>query len=41
MNPLARKAFGGLVGMFLAMAMPLFGIAWTFDWWQAWLFLAV
>jgi protein-S-isoprenylcysteine O-methyltransferase Ste14 len=41
MNPLARKAFGGLVGLFLAMAVLLFGIAWTLDWWQAWLFLAV
>ncbi len=27
--------------MFLAMTVLLFGIAWTFDWWQAWLFLAV
>lgn len=41
MDALARKAFEGLVGMFLAMAVLLFGIAWTFDWWQAWLFLAV
>lgn len=41
MTALARKALEGLVGMFLAMAILLFGIAWTFDWWQAWLFLAV
>jgi protein-S-isoprenylcysteine O-methyltransferase Ste14 len=41
MNALARKALEGLVGMFLAMAVLLFGIAWTLDWWQAWLFLAV
>lgn len=41
MDALARKAFEGLVGMFLAMAVLLFGIAWTFDWWQAWLFLAI
>ncbi len=41
MNALARKAFQGLVGMFLALAMLLFGCAWTLDWWQAWLFLAV
>ena len=41
MNALARKAFEGLVGMFLATAVLLFGIAWTLDWWQAWLFLAV
>ncbi len=41
MNALARKAFEGLAGMFLAVAILLFGIAWTLDWWQAWLFLAV
>jgi protein-S-isoprenylcysteine O-methyltransferase Ste14 len=41
MNALARKAFEGLAGMFLAMAVLLFGIAWTLDWWQAWLFLTV
>ena len=41
MDALARKAFAGLVGVFLVTAVLLFGIAWTFDWWQAWLFLAV
>jgi protein-S-isoprenylcysteine O-methyltransferase Ste14 len=41
MDALARKALQGVVGMFLAMAVLLFGIAWTLDWWQAWLFLAV
>ena len=41
MNALARKALEGLAGMFVAMAVLLFGIAWTLDWWQAWLFLAV
>ena len=41
MDALARKAFAGLVGWFLVTAVLLFGIAWTFDWWQAWLFLAV
>jgi protein-S-isoprenylcysteine O-methyltransferase Ste14 len=41
MDALARKAFAGLVGMFLVVAVLLFGIAWTLDWWQAWLFLAV
>jgi protein-S-isoprenylcysteine O-methyltransferase Ste14 len=41
MDALARKALEGLVGMFLAMAGLLFGIAWTLDWWQAWLCLAV
>lgn len=41
MNALTRKAIKGLVGLFLAMAALLFCIPWTFDWWQAWLFLAV
>lgn len=41
MQPLARQAIAGLVGLFLAMAMLLFGIAWTLDWWQAWLFLGI
>jgi protein-S-isoprenylcysteine O-methyltransferase Ste14 len=41
MDALARKAFEGLVGMVLVMAGLLFGIAWTLDWWQAWLCLAV
>ena len=38
---LTRKAFLGLVALFLVMAALLFGGAGTFDWWQAWLFLAV
>jgi protein-S-isoprenylcysteine O-methyltransferase Ste14 len=41
MDALARKALQGLVGVFLATAVLLFAIAWTLDWWQAWLFLAV
>jgi protein-S-isoprenylcysteine O-methyltransferase Ste14 len=40
MNALTRKALQGLVGLFLALAATLFGLAWTLDWWQAWLFLA-
>ncbi len=40
-RPLIGKAITGLVGLFLAMVVLLFGIPWTFDWWQAWLFLAV
>ena len=41
MNTLARKAFQSLTGLFLAMAALLFGVPWTFDYWQAWVFLAV
>ena len=41
MDTLARKAFQSLTGLFLAMAALLFGVPWTFDYWQAWVFLAV
>ena len=41
MDALARKAFQSLTGLFLAMATLLFGVPWTFDYWQAWIFLAV
>jgi len=41
MDKLTRKALQGLVGLFLALAATLFALAWTFDWWQAWLFLAI
>ncbi|HEY6983098.1 isoprenylcysteine carboxylmethyltransferase family protein [Reyranella sp.] len=41
MQRLARKAFIGLGCLFLAMAALLFGPSWTFDYWQAWAFLAV
>ncbi|SKA20981.1 Protein-S-isoprenylcysteine O-methyltransferase Ste14 [Enhydrobacter aerosaccus] len=41
MNTLAGKALQGLVGLFLAMAALLFGLPWTIDYWQAWLFLFV
>ncbi len=41
MGKLARQGAMGLVGLFLAMAVLLFGIPWTFGYWQAWLFLAV
>ncbi|MBN9490052.1 MAG: isoprenylcysteine carboxylmethyltransferase family protein [Alphaproteobacteria bacterium] len=41
MDTLARKAFQSLTGLFLAMAALLFGVPWTFDYWQAWIFLAV
>jgi protein-S-isoprenylcysteine O-methyltransferase Ste14 len=41
MNILHKKAFGGLLILFLAMASLLFIPAWTLDYWQAWAFLAV
>ena len=41
MDTLARKAFQSLTGLFFAMAALLFGVPWTFDYWQAWVFLAV
>ncbi|HTR83909.1 MAG TPA: isoprenylcysteine carboxylmethyltransferase family protein [Reyranella sp.] len=41
MDALTRKALQGLVGLFFALAAVLFGLAWTLDWWQAWLFLGV
>jgi hypothetical protein len=41
MNMLDIKAFGGLLLLMLAMAALLFIPAWTFDYWQAWIFLAV
>jgi protein-S-isoprenylcysteine O-methyltransferase Ste14 len=41
MNSLNRKAFGGLLFLFLVMAALLFIPAGTLDYWQAWLFLAV
>jgi protein-S-isoprenylcysteine O-methyltransferase Ste14 len=37
----ARKAFVGLVALFLVMAALLFAPPWTFDYWQAWVYLAV
>src|ERR1700730_13319866 len=36
-----RKAFGGLAILILVMASLLFAAAGTFDYWQAWTFLAV
>ena len=36
-----RRSFGGLALLYLVLAVILFGTAGTFDYWQAWLFLAV
>ena len=41
MSALNFKAFGGLLLLFLAMAALLFIPAWTFNYWQAWVLLAV
>jgi protein-S-isoprenylcysteine O-methyltransferase Ste14 len=41
MSMLHKKAFGGLLFLFLVMASVLFLAAGTLDYWQAWTFLAV
>ena len=41
MNALPIKAFAGLLILFLAVSALLFLTAGTFDYWQAWTFLAV
>jgi protein-S-isoprenylcysteine O-methyltransferase Ste14 len=40
MNTLAVKAFAGFLNLFVILSLCLFLPAWTFDFWQAWLFLA-
>lgn len=41
MNSLDRKAFGGLMQLTVVLAVSLFIPAGTFNYWQAWVFLAV
>jgi protein-S-isoprenylcysteine O-methyltransferase Ste14 len=41
MNPLNRKAFGGLLQLMVFMAAALFIPAGTLNYWQAWVFLGV
>ena len=41
MTALSSRAFASAAGLFVVMAALLFGPPWTFDWWQAWLFLVV
>ena len=41
MNPVNKKAFGGLLQLIFFMAAALFIPAWTLNYWQAWVFLAV
>ena len=38
---LNNKAFGRLLGLLIGLAALLFIPAWTLDYWQAWVFLAV
>ena len=41
MNNLFLKAVGGLLYIFIAISTLMFLSAWTFNYWQAWTFLAV
>ena len=41
MRPLIIKAFGGFLQLMVFMAAALFLPAWTLNYWQAWVFLAV
>jgi protein-S-isoprenylcysteine O-methyltransferase Ste14 len=41
MKDLNKKAFGGLLRLLIGLAVLLFLPAWTFDYWQAWIFLSV
>jgi protein-S-isoprenylcysteine O-methyltransferase Ste14 len=41
MTDLDKKALGGLARFLVVLAILLFLPAWTLDYWQAWLFLAV
>ncbi len=41
MNTLARKSILGFTQLIVALGLLLFAPAWTFDFWQAWVFLLV
>jgi protein-S-isoprenylcysteine O-methyltransferase Ste14 len=41
MTALEKKAYVGLLRFFVCVAALMFVAAWTLDYWQAWLFLAV
>jgi protein-S-isoprenylcysteine O-methyltransferase Ste14 len=41
MKDLSKKVFVGFLQLFIGLAVLLFLPAWTFDYWQAWIFLAV
>jgi protein-S-isoprenylcysteine O-methyltransferase Ste14 len=40
-NDLLRRTVLGFVQLIVALGVLLFGPAWTFDYWQAWVYLAV
>jgi protein-S-isoprenylcysteine O-methyltransferase Ste14 len=40
MKDLNKRAFAGLLGLLLSMGACIFLPAWTFHYWQAWIFLA-
>jgi protein-S-isoprenylcysteine O-methyltransferase Ste14 len=40
-SPLSKRAFGGLLFLVVTLAASLFVAAWTLDYWQGWVFLAV
>ena len=41
MKDLSKKVFVGFLQLFIGLAVLLFLPAWTLDYWQAWIFLAV
>jgi protein-S-isoprenylcysteine O-methyltransferase Ste14 len=41
MKELNRKAFAGLLQLLIGLSLLLFVSAWTLDYWQGWIFLAV
>ncbi len=41
MKDLNRKAYTGILRLFIGLIVLLFLPAWSFDYWQAWIFLAV
>ena len=40
MDDLARKGISGLAQFIFALGILLFAPAWTFDFWQAWIYFA-
>jgi protein-S-isoprenylcysteine O-methyltransferase Ste14 len=41
MKGLIKKAVSGLLFLFIVLAAVLFGSAWSFEYWEAWIFLTV
>ena len=41
MKGLSKKVFLGFLQLFIGVAVLLFLLAWTLDYWQAWIFMAV